>query len=214
MSRFDPTVTADGIKAAEAAAANPGAFEGLKRTTTSNSFSWLDYPMDIVKSIYKVLAQTLGEIKYYLQRNAWYIIFMLIGGYMFKAYIFDPWFEEFKARRSYRQATDPKRTNLLDADLHRIRAAQQEEAQRKAREAAEEAKKKKAEELEKKKIKQPMEERGGDAHRLGGDGPRRRRPDSGSSGPSGPSGYNPMNPWSSGSGGYRAPRRDTNRRGG
>lgn len=219
---FDPTVTEESIRAAnaaaEAAAANPEAFEALKPSTTSSMFSWLDVPIDYIKSIYFSISQTLGHVLYYLKTNAWSIVFMLVGGYMVKTYVIDPWWDEFQARRSYRQATNPKRTKLLDVDLHRVRAAQQEEAQRKSAEAAEEAKKKKAEELEQKRVKQPMEVQGGGGTRLGGESkPRRRRPDSGrgSSDPS-RSGYNPMNPWSSdnGSGGYRAPRRDVNRRGG
>ena len=88
----------------------------------------------------------------------------------------------------------------------------------KLKKAAEAAKRKRAEELEKRRVEQPMEARGGGGQRLGGDGPaRRRRPDSGGRPSSGPSqsGYNPMNPYANdGGGGYRAPRRDVNRRGG
>ena len=235
MPGFDPTITQDGLEranaAAEAATNNPEAFEFTRRaSTTGTMFSWasslLDTPLEYAQAFYRTLIYYLRYTKYYLQTNAWSIVFMVIGFYMVKGYLFDPWYQDFKARRSYRQATDPKRVSSLESDMRRIRAAQQEEAERKSREAAEEARRKKAEEQEKKRVKQPMESSsGGGGQRLGGDGPaRRRRPTAGgggsgsssgrpSSGPS-RSGYNPMNPYGSGGGGYRAPRRDLNRRGG
>ena len=230
MPGFDPTITQDGVEranaAAEAAANNPETFEFTRRATAGTTSSWLvsflDTPLEYLKTLYHTLIYYVRYTKYYLQTNAWSIVFMVIGFYLVKGYLFDPWYEDFKVRRSYRQATDPKRVSSLESDMRRIRAAQQEEAERKSREAAEEAKRKKAEELEKKRVKQPMEASGGGGQRLGGDGPaRRRRPNAGgggsgrhtSSGPS-RSGYNPMNPYGSGGGGYRAPRRDLNRRGG
>ena len=229
MPGFDATVTPEGLEkakaAAEAAADNPGAFEFTRRAATgtgTSASSWqsafLEVPLEYAKTACHTIIYHLRYAKYYLQRNAWSIVLMVIVFYMFKGYIFDPWFEEFKARRSYRQATDPKRVKSLESDMRRIRAAQQEEAERKSREAAEAAKRKRAEELEKRRVEQPMEARGGGGQRLGGDGPaRRRRPDSGGRPSSGPSqsGYNPMNPYANdGGGGYRAPRRDMNRRGG
>ena len=227
-SRFDATITQEGLAkaeaAAEAAANNPEAFEFTRREAAGTTASWLNFldaPLDSITAAYRTAIYYLRYTKYYLQTNAWSIVFLVVGFYLVKGYIIDPWYEEFKARRSYRQATDPKRCASLESDMRRIRAAQQEEAQRKSREAAEEARKKKAEELEKKRVKQPMESSGGGGQRLGGEGPaRRRRPNSGgggsgrpSSGPS-RSGYNPMNPYGNGGGGYRAPRRDLNRRGG
>ena len=232
MPGFDPTITQDGVEranaAAEAAANNPETFEFTRRATAGTTSSWLvsflDTPLEYLKTLYHTLIYYVRYTKYYLQTNAWSIVFMVIGFYLVKGYLFDPWYQEFKARRSYRQATDPKRVSSLESDMRRIRAAQQEEAERKSREAAEEAKRKKAEELEKKRIKQPMEASGGGGQRLGGDGPARpRRPNAGGGGGSGSgrpssgpsrSGYNPMNPYASGGGGYRAPRRDLNRRGG
>ena len=228
MPGFDATVTPEGLEkakaAAEAAADNPGAFEFTRRatagtgTSASTWQSFLEVPLEIAKTACHTIIYHLRYAKYYLQRNAWSIVLMVIVFYMFKGYIFDPWHKEFKARRSYRQATDPKRVKPLESDMRRIRAAQQEEAERKSREAAEAAKRKRAEELEKRRVEQPMEARGGGGQRLGGDGPaRRQRPDSGGRPSSGPSqsGYNPMNPNANdGGGGYRAPRRGVNRRGG
>mmetsp|Transcript_34766 Transcript_34766/g.102197 ORF Transcript_34766/g.102197 Transcript_34766/m.102197 type:complete len:228 (+) Transcript_34766:443-1126(+) len=227
MPGFDATITPEGLAAAEAAAEaaanNPEAFEFTQRaaaagTSASSWRSLLDAPLEYAQTAYRAIIYYLRYTKYYLQTNAWSIVFMVAGFYVFKGYIFDPWYEEFKARRSYRQATDPSRVRSLESDMRRIRAAQQEEAARKSREAAEEAKKKKAEELETKRVKQPMESTGGCGQRLGGDGPaRRRRPNNSGRPSSGPSrsGYNPLNPSANdGGGGYRAPRRDLNRRGG
>jgi len=157
----------------------------------------------------------------YVHKNAWTIVFLIAGGYYLKNSVIDPYLAKYRAAKSHREATDPSRVKVLEADMRRVRAAQQEEAVRKAEEALESQRKKKLEEMEKKKIKHPMDD--GDGKRLGGGGgeyddddddredkrPQRRHTSSTRPG------YNPMDP-SSGStgGGYRATRRNVNTRGG
>lgn len=142
-------------------------------------------------------AEYFIEISTYLHRNAWSIVFLVLGWFILKSSVLDPYYAKYRADKSYREATEPLRVSRLREDMIRVRQAQQEEAARRAKEAAEEMEKKKREEVKKKRVKQPIEEKGGSGRRLNEEG----------------GGYNPMNPSSGHSRGFRANRRNP-RRGG
>ncbi|KAL9188913.1 hypothetical protein ACHAXT_011403 [Thalassiosira profunda] len=117
----------------------------------------------------------------YLHRNAWTIVFIIAGSYLLYGRFIDPFLHEYRARQSYKSATDPNRVAVLAPDMRRIRAKQQEETMQKSIEAAEEKKKKLAGERARKRVKTPEEERwerlGGEGNRLGeeDEGLRQRR---------------------------------------
>jgi hypothetical protein len=70
-----------------------------------------------------------------------------------------PYIEEYKARQSYKSATDPHRVAVLTPDMNRIRAEQQRIAHENALKAEEERRVKAKEEKERKRVKTPEEER-------------------------------------------------------
>ena len=218
---FDPkiTVNPDEVGAiADAAAIAPEdpAFDGTGEGASSNSFSFPTDVIDTTRSIFGFIFRIVTDLKSYLASNAWSIVFLLLAGYLFNSYVFDPWYSEYKRRLSYREATDPKRTVGLDADLRQVREAQQAAANIKARAAAEEAKKRALEAKETKRVKSPMENKGGDGQRLGG-ARRRKNSANDTSRRVGPSsrlsstGYNAMDPSASGTNRYVPTRRSTNR---
>jgi hypothetical protein len=70
-----------------------------------------------------------------------------------------PYIEKYKARQSYKSATDPHRVAVLTPDMNRIRAEQQRIAHENALKAEEERGVKAKEEKERKRVKTPEEER-------------------------------------------------------
>lgn len=158
------------------------------------------------------LFQPLKSGLVYLQSNAWYIVFTLAGAYLIKANVVDPYLLQRREQRSYAEATRPDRVSTLNVDLRRVRAAQQEEASRKAAEAAKEAEKKRAEQLKKKRVKDPNEYKfKGDGRKVN-ENPWATSSESGSESRSGGrGGYNPMNPSSSHVSGFRPARRTVGR---
>eukprot|EP00586_Coscinodiscus_wailesii_P005401 CAMPEP_0172486386 /NCGR_PEP_ID=MMETSP1066-20121228/14946_1 /TAXON_ID=671091 /ORGANISM="Coscinodiscus wailesii, Strain CCMP2513" /LENGTH=177 /DNA_ID=CAMNT_0013252303 /DNA_START=133 /DNA_END=666 /DNA_ORIENTATION=- len=159
----------------------------------------------------------------YLRQNAWSIVFALAVGYTVKIKLLDPYTARERERASYAEATRPDRVAALKADMKRVRAAQQEEASRKAIEAAKEAEAKRVEELKRKKIKQPGQSKYKGTGRKVNENPwsKENTSDTGGGGGGGSGsgnggsdrggGYNPMNPSSGHNRGYRPSRRSTGR---
>ena len=82
-----------------------------------------------------------------------------------------PLIHQYQTKQSYKQATDPNRVAVLSPDMRRVRAKQQQLAERRAAEAKEERKQHEKAERERKRVKSPEEERwdklGGKGKKLG-----------------------------------------------
>mmetsp|Transcript_38830 Transcript_38830/g.57124 ORF Transcript_38830/g.57124 Transcript_38830/m.57124 type:complete len:148 (+) Transcript_38830:164-607(+) len=137
------------------------------------------------------LLTPLGDALAFLHSNAWSIVICVFVFFVLKTHVFGQYLEDRKHAASLREANDPKRVSLLSADMKRVRAAQQEETQRKAADAKEAAHNKRIEEMKRKKVDAPKKP----GTKLGGEGSSNR------------TGYNAMNPSSGYVRGYTGPTR-------
>ena len=103
-----------------------------------------------------------------------------------------PYLDETATKKSWEEATDPKRVSKLSEDEKRVRENQQLKMKELAAIAKENEQKKRLEQKERKRVKTPMESKAGKGQRLGRD--------TATASDNSRSSYDPMNPWSSSDG--------------